>query len=102
MSDTTRQPDGNHPSRRDFMKTSAAAVVAGALASELSVARSAHAAGNDVIRVGLIGCGGRGTGAASQALKTKGYVQLIAMADAFEDQLESSLQNLQKDESLKE
>ena len=93
---STRQSGG---SRRDFLKTSSLAAAA-SLASGLSVARSAHAAGSDTIRIGLIGCGGRGTGAASQALKTKGGVQLIAMGDAFKDRLESSLANLKKDGSI--
>ncbi|EDL55981.1 probable oxidoreductase, partial [Gimesia maris DSM 8797] len=55
-----------------------------------------HASGDDTIKVGLVGCGGRGTGAASQALSTKGNVKLEAMADAFKDRMDSSLNNLQK------
>ena len=74
-------------SRREFLKLSTATMVGGALAGSLSVARSAHAAGDDTIKIALIGCGGRGTGAANQALSTKGNVKLIAMADAFEDRL---------------
>ncbi len=53
--------------RREFLKISAAAT-AGAAAGSLSLARSAHAAGSDVLRIGLIGCGGRGGGAAANAL----------------------------------
>ncbi len=64
------------------------------MAGSLSIARSAHAGGDDTIKIALIGCGGRGTGAASQALSTSGKVKLIAMADAFEDRLKGSLQNL--------
>jgi predicted dehydrogenase len=59
-------------------------------AAELSVSRSAHAAGSDVIRIGLIGCGGRGTGAAVQALTADQNVKLVALADAFPDQLQQS------------
>ena len=55
-------------SRRDFVKRSTAAVAGAALAGELSIARSAHAAGDDLIKIALIGCGGRGRGAAIQAL----------------------------------
>jgi predicted dehydrogenase len=85
------------PSRREFLKTSGIAVVGGALAS-LSIARQAHAAANDdTIKIVLIGCGGRGTGAASQALATAGSVKLVAMADAFRDKLDSSLANLTKE-----
>lgn len=79
------------PSRRDFLKSSTAAVVTGAVAANLSIARSAHAAGDDLIKVGLVGCGGRGTGAATQALSTKGEVKLVAMGDAFEDRLKGAL-----------
>ena len=45
---------------------------------------------SDVIKIALIGCGGRGTGAAVQALSTKQNVQLVAMGDAFRDRLDSS------------
>lgn len=93
------------PSRRQFVKSSTLAVAGASLATSLSLGRSAHAAGADeTIRIGLIGCGGRGTGAASQALHTHklGPVKLVAMADAFEDNLQSSLTNLQKEQDIKE
>ena len=57
-----------HPSRRDFPKTSLAAAAGAAAVGGLPLARSAHAAGSDIIRIGLIGCGSRGTGAASDAM----------------------------------
>ena len=82
------------PSRREFLKQSSAAAAAGAAA--LSPARGAHAAGRDLLRVGLIGCGGRGTKAAVQALRADKNVKLTAMADAFEDRLQLSLQSLQR------
>ena len=83
------------PTRRDFLKTSA--LVGGALASELSFPNVSRGAGNsDKLRIGLIGCGGRGTGAASQALKADSNVQLVAMGDAFPDAIERSLSNLTK------
>lgn len=82
-------------SRRDFLKTSA--VLA---ASQLPLAASAHAAGSDVIKIGLIGCGGRGTGAAAQALNADPNVKLTAMGDAFMDRLESSLSGLKKDADI--
>jgi predicted dehydrogenase len=72
-------------SRREFIAASAAAVAA---------APSLYAAGNDVLKVGLIGCGDRGTGAAAQALQADKNVKLVAMGDAFEDRLEKSLGNL--------
>ena len=87
-------------SRRNFLKTSSVAAAGASLLGGLSIARSAHASSEDAIRIGLVGCGGRGTGAASQALKTKGNVKLIAVGDAFEDRLEGCLNGLKKDGSL--
>ncbi len=76
-------------SRRHFLKTSAAAA--------LTVAANAHAGGNDLLKIGLVGCGGRGTGAAGQALRADSNVKLWAMADAFSDRLEQSLTRLRND-----
>src|SRR6187549_173767 len=75
--------------RRSFLKTSAAGVATGAV-----LLPGAHAAGNDTLRVGLVGCGGRGSGAAKQALRADPKVKLVAMCDAFMDRLQDSLQNL--------
>ncbi len=75
-------------SRRTFLKASAASVAVA------SVLPGAHAAGDDTLRVGLIGCGDRGTGAAKQALRADKNVKLVAMCDAFMDRLERSLGNL--------
>ncbi len=85
-------------SRRSFLKTSSA-MAGGTLLGALSPERFAHAAtGTDEIKIALIGCGGRGSGAANQALSTYpiGPVKLVAMADIHEDRLQSSLANLQK------
>jgi predicted dehydrogenase len=85
-------------SRRSFLKTSSA-VAGGAFLGALAPERFAHAAGgSDELKVALIGCGGRGSGAANQALSTYtlGPVKLVAMADVHEDRLQSSLTNLQK------
>ena len=81
----------NSASRRDFLKASSLAAVGGTAAYTLAIARSAHAAGDDVLRVGLIGCGGRGSGAAADALQADPNVKLVAMGDAFEDRLRSGL-----------
>ena len=86
------------PSRRDFLKTSSVALAGAALSS--AIASRAHAAGDDVLRVGLIGCGGRGTGAASQALSADKNVKLVAMGDTFSDRLEESLASLKKEASV--
>jgi predicted dehydrogenase len=82
--------------RRSFLASSSAALAA---AATLPIARAAHAAGGDTIKVALIGCGGRGTGAAVQALSTEGPVKLWAMADLFADKLEKSLESLTKGQS---
>ena len=84
--------------RRQFLKSSTATVLTGALAGNLALARGAYAGGGDVLRVGLIGCGGRGTGAAAQALRADPNVKLVAMGDAFADRLESSLKRLEDPE----
>ena len=72
------------PSRRSFLQQSA---VAGAVALPLAM-RSVHAGADDTIKVGLIGCGGRGMGAASNALAADPGARLTAIADMFEDRLE--------------
>jgi predicted dehydrogenase len=74
------------PSRRDFLKTSTAATVG------LGMLGNAHAAGSDAIKVGLVGCGGRGSGAAEnicEAAGTSYNIKLYAMADVFEDHLKN-------------
>jgi myo-inositol 2-dehydrogenase/D-chiro-inositol 1-dehydrogenase len=81
-------------SRRSFLRTTSTAVVGGGLLGSLAIDKSAFAAGDDTLKIALIGCGGRGSGAANQALSTSGGVKLVAMADAFKDRLEGSLQNL--------
>jgi predicted dehydrogenase len=76
--------------RRRFLVGSSAALAGAAFAGPAS-ARLARTLGEPELRVALVGCGGRGTGAAVQALSTVGPVKLVAMADAFADRLESSL-----------
>ena len=88
-------------SRRTFLKSSAGAL-AGSVAAPLVAPALIHAAGSDLLRVGLVGCGGRGTGAASQALRADPNVRLTAMADAFADHLERSLGELRKDAEIAE
>ena len=80
-------------SRRDFVKQGT--MLAGGLMAMplMSEARYFNSV-DGTIRVGVIGCGGRGTGAAMQALSTKQNVKLVAMADAFRDRLDKSFQAL--------
>ena len=84
----------NTVSRRDFVKGTAAAAVGSLIASPFPLKASAYYGVDDTIRVGLIGCGGRGTGAAAQALAARENVRLVAMADAFRDRLDESYANL--------
>ena len=79
--------------RRDFMWTSTAAMAGMSLAVRPRTLRAAPASAN-AIRVGLIGCGGRGTGAAVQALSTTQDVKLVAMADAFADRVKGCYDTL--------
>jgi predicted dehydrogenase len=82
--------------RRTFLSTVSAAAFGAGVAGSLDVARGAHAAGGDTIRVGLIGCGGRGTGAANDALGADKNIALVAMGDAFGDRIQKSLEGIQK------
>jgi predicted dehydrogenase len=82
-------------SRRSFIKTGTSLAAAAGVTSTLS--RSVHAAQDNKIRVALIGCGGRGTGAAENALQVNnGEIQLVAMADVFENRLSSSYSSLKE------
>jgi len=82
------------PSRRDFMKLGSAAVVGSAVASSFPMSANAFYSSDDVIKIGIIGCGGRGTGATVQALSTKENIKLVAMADVFSDRLEESYEQI--------
>lgn len=85
------------PSRRTFLKTTAG-LSAAAIAPSLMPAGlfPAHVAGSDGIKVGVVGCGGRGTGAAVNALEADPAVRLVALGDLFPDRLESSRAELAK------
>ncbi|MHC4434632.1 MAG: Gfo/Idh/MocA family protein, partial [Planctomycetota bacterium] len=80
-------------SRRDFVKASAAV----SLAAMTFDSSRIFAAGSDKLRVGLIGCGGRGTGAAKDCLKSSDNVEIVAMGDVFGDRLDKSLANLSRE-----
>jgi predicted dehydrogenase len=94
--DTPPGPDKS--TRRQFLKTSTAAVSAAALGS-LDISRCAHAAGSDTIRVGLIGCGGRNAGAAIQALNADPGARLSAMCDIFLDRVQEKRQAIKAQKS---
>jgi myo-inositol 2-dehydrogenase / D-chiro-inositol 1-dehydrogenase len=95
MSQKQKQSLMSPPSRRDFIKTSV--VAAGAAIGGLSLARSAHAAGSDVIRIGLVGAGNRGPGAVVNALTVDPGVRLVAMGDVFMDHIKSRLDMIKKE-----
>ena len=84
--------DRDRMTRRCFLKTSTqVSVLAG-----LSAATQAYAAGTDRIRIGLVGCGGRGTGAARDALMAGANIELVAMGDIFMPKVKNSLARLAK------
>ncbi|WP_231561085.1 twin-arginine translocation signal domain-containing protein [Sphingobacterium sp. T2] len=80
--------------RREFIKASS--VLTGTAALSTSNISSVFAGGSDVIRIALVGCGGRGTGAASDALQSGQNVKLVALADVFQDNLDKAYINLSK------
>ena len=84
----------NLTTRRSFLATSGKALAGAALVS--ATVRPGYAAEKNTIKVVLIGCGGRGTGAAGQALATEGPTQLWAVADVFENRLNSCLDGLKQ------
>ena len=83
-------------SRRDFLKTSSTAAVASAATLSLISRGTAYGQNSDTIRVGPVGCGGRGTGAANQALSADDNVKLTAVADVFPDAVDRAVNGLKK------
>src|SRR5438034_8605381 len=90
MNDSSNNPT----SRREFIKTTGRIAAASALAGV--AIPNVHAAGSDMIQVALVGCGGRGSGAAANAMSTikSGPIKLVAMADVFENKLNGSYREL--------
>jgi len=88
----SERADKNHLTRRDFIKTSAAASIAAAIPGSLGL----HAAGSDTIKIGVIGCGGRGTGAAIDAMEAAPGVEVVALYDVFQDRIDESLKRLRE------
>ena len=89
-----QSPQLHHePSRRHFMgATAASAATLAAISQPLHA--GAFAAGSDLLKVGLVGCGGRGTGAAEQALNADPSTELVAIGDIFEDATERARRTL--------
>jgi predicted dehydrogenase len=82
----------SHKTRRDFVKQST--LIAGGLFATKLAGANFFSGSDDVIKIALVGCGGRGTGAAIQALSTKQNLKLVAMADAFRDRLDDAYKTI--------
>src|SRR5688572_24405855 len=96
MNDSQNSSEKSLSSRREFIKTSGRIAAATALAGV--ALPHVHAAEDNTLQLALIGCGGRGTGAAANALTTSklGPIKLVAMADVFENKLKGSYETLNK------
>ena len=90
-----KSKQNNLLSRRNFVKRTTLATT-GILSSGLPVGAVANVNGNKKLKIALVGCGGRGTGAIVQALQADENTELIAMADAFQDRVEKSLKAVQE------
>ena len=88
-----KEPPGN---RREFIKSSSAVILGGAVAPYVGMRQSLLGQNAETIRVGLIGCGGRGSGAARQALNADSNVRLTAMGDVFSHRLQGSWDSLKR------
>jgi len=97
LNDASDSHSSTNRSRRDFVKQSGL-VAGGLLAAPLFSRANFFSGSDDVIKIALVGCGGRGTGAAMQALLTKQNVKIVAMADAFADRLENCYKTLNADD----
>ena len=95
MNNDASKVTGN--SRREFL-TQGSILAGGLLAAPILSKANFFSGADDVIKIVLVGCGGRGTGAATQALLSKQNVKLVAMADAFRDNLDTCYKNLMSDD----
>jgi predicted dehydrogenase len=100
MKTNPESSDPSELSRRQFLKSSTAAAIAGPFATSHAFAQGRTVPPGETLRVGLIGCGGRGTGAAAQALAADSNVKLVALGDAFKDRLQGSLETLKKQQDI--
>jgi predicted dehydrogenase len=91
--------DRTNTTRRGFLKTSTGLAVGATLAGTMAVPRAVHAGASETVRVGLIGCGGRGTAAAQNALDASRDNVLVAVGDAFADKAQASVDQIRRNES---
>ncbi|MFT4586836.1 MAG: myo-inositol 2-dehydrogenase/D-chiro-inositol 1-dehydrogenase [Candidatus Binatia bacterium] len=100
MSESNSNAPKSPINRRNFLQRSSTLAAGGMALTGLGVDKFVHAASSDTIKLALVGCGGRGSGAVDQALTTNrlgnGSVKLVAMADAYEDKLLNSLSSIRK------
>jgi predicted dehydrogenase len=92
MMDKSKGKQANKVSRRGFIRGTAAVTAASLFVGRTGV----WASGSDVIRVGVIGSGGRGTGAANDCLNSSDNVEVVAIGDLFKDRVDSALENLKR------
>ncbi len=97
MKNENKNQKSDKNTRRDFVKNSALFTGGAMLLPNLQMGAMANVFADKKLKIALVGCGGRGTGAAVQALNADDNVELVAMADAFEDRLKSSLMNISKE-----
>src|SRR5690348_8510958 len=90
----TAAPLISSPSRRDVLRTGTAAAVGAALAATYAFPSGVYAKASDKIKVGLVGCGGRGGGAAVNALTADESAEIVALGDMFSDKLEEKHEQL--------
>ena len=95
MNENENQNNGRSTSRRGFIQSTATAAVGAHLAMRQQFVQAAPST-NDTLRVGLVGCGRRGRGAAIQALKADTHTRLVALGDVFEDQIDASLKTFEQ------
>lgn len=98
MKPNSDQEKSQATSRRQFLQSSSTAVVGSVVAPYVGLSTSLSGQNAETIRVGLVGCGGRGSGAANQAMKADSNIRLTAMGDVFPQRLQSSLNALKKEE----
>src|SRR5947209_7458785 len=89
-----RISDGTQPTRRDFLASAAA--TGAAVATGLGLASAVYADGSDTIKVGIVGCGGRGTQAGENVLESAPGVQIVAIGDVFKFRVEGARNHLEK------
>lgn len=94
-------PQPSPVNRRQFLQSAGATIAAGTIAARDTWAQRTPPSPSDTIKIGLIGCGGRGTGAAAQALEADPNVQLVSLGDAFRDRLDTSLKSLTAQDTIR-